>query len=286
MAEPQTPFTDDEDPTRLRERLAAMQRTLDATRTQLRWHLSRAKSLDLDFELADKVHRTLLPQTVRDERIEIDVRYIPFDKVGGDYCQVRFFDRDTCYITMCDVVGHGVQGALLATRVSSEVRNWVLEGQAPRNIVHLLNSFIFENFAETGIYLTFVASRIDLEGQLITWSGAGHPSPLLLRSDGTTVEPLTSQNMPIGVQEDCLDVQPEHTLSLNAGDRLVFHTDGLMETTDANEKQLGIDGLSDIATVAMSVDLFGMADQMLDQVTRYQDGPTADDRTLIVAEIK
>ncbi len=164
MAEPQTPFTDDEDPTRLRERLAAMQRTLDAARTQLRWHLSRAKSLDLDFELATKVHRTLLPQTVRDERIEIDVRYIPFDKVGADYCQVHFFDRDTCYITMCDVVGHGVQGALLATRVSSEVRNWILEGQAPRNIVHLLNSFIFENFAETGMFLTFIASRLTLNG--------------------------------------------------------------------------------------------------------------------------
>ena len=286
MAESQTPFTDDEDPTRLRERLAAMQRTLDAARTQLRRHLSRAKSLDLDFELAAKVHRTLLPQTVRNERIEVDVRYIPFDKVGGDYCQVRFLDRDTCYITMCDVVGHGVQGALLATRVSSEVRHWIVEGQPPRNIVHLLNSFIFENFAETGMFLTFIASRIDLERQLITWSGAGHPSPLLIRSDGTIVEPLTSQNTVIGVQEDCLDVQPEHTLSLNAGDRLVFHTDGLIETTDANEKQLGVDGLIDFATVAMSADLFDMADQMLDQVTRYQHGPTADDRTLIVAEIK
>ncbi len=62
MAESQTPFTDDEDPTRLRERLAAMQRKLDAARTQLRWHRSRAKSLDLDFELATKVHRTLLPK--------------------------------------------------------------------------------------------------------------------------------------------------------------------------------------------------------------------------------
>ncbi|MBW8040314.1 MAG: SpoIIE family protein phosphatase [Planctomycetes bacterium] len=269
------------DAERLRERISALERTLDATRTQLRSHINRAKSLDIDFNLAAKIHFTLLPQPIRNDRIEIDVRYIPIEKVGGDYCQVRFCDKDTCYITMCDVVGHGVQGALLATRVSSEVRHWILKGQPPRNIVQLLNSFIYDNFAETGMFLTFIASRIDLERRQITWSGAGHPSPLLIRSDGTTVERLPSQNLLIGVQEECLADEPEHTLSLNPGDRLVFHTDGLTETTDSTGKQLGIDGL---ATVAMCVELFDMADQILDPVAKY--GPTTDDRTLIVAEIK
>ncbi len=257
---------------------------MDATRAQLRSHIDRAKSLDLDFNLAAKIHRTLLPQPLHNDRIEVDVRYVPFEKVGGDYCQVRFCDKDTCYITMCDVVGHGIQGALLATRISSEVRHWILEGQPPRNIVQLLNSFVYNHFAETGMFLSFIASRIDLERCQITWSGAGHPSPLLIRSDGTTVERLPSQNLLIGVQEECLADEPEHTLSLNPGDRLVFHTDGLTETADSTRKQLGLDGLASLATVAMCVELFDMADQILNQVTEY--GPTTDDRTLIVAEIK
>lgn len=284
MAEPQTPFTDDEDPTRLFERIAALERELDAARVQLRSHIDRAKSLDLDLNLAAKVHRTLLPRPLRNDRIEVDVRYVPFEKVGGDYCQVRFFDKDACYITMCDVVGHGVQGALLATRVSSEVRHWIRKGLSPQNIVQLLNSFIYEHFAETDMFLTFLASRIDLERRQITWSGAGHPSPILIRSDGTTREQLPSQNLIIGVQEECLADEPEHTLSLNPGDRLIFHTDGLMETADSTHKQLGIDGLVSLATGAMSVELFDMADHILDQITEY--GPPTDDRTLIVAEFK
>jgi len=272
------------DTERLRERISTLERRLDATRAQMRAHINSAKSLDLDLNLATKIHRTLLPQPVHSDRIEVDVRYVPFEKVGGDYCQVRFFDKDTCYITMCDVTGHGVQGALLATRVSSEVRHWILEGQPPRTIVQLLNSFIYEHFAETDMFVTFIASRIDLERRQITWSGAGHPSPLLIRSDGTTVERLPSQNVIIGVQQKCLDDEPEHTLGLNPGDRLVFHTDGLMETADSTREQLGIDGLVRLATVAMCVELFDMADQILDQVAEY--GPTTDDRTLIVAEIK
>ena len=89
------------------------------------------------------VHRSLLPQPVRHHRLQVDVRYLPYDDIGGDYCQVRFVDSDTCYITMCDVVGHGVHAALLATRVSSEVRHWILERRAPSDIVRLLNRFIF-----------------------------------------------------------------------------------------------------------------------------------------------
>jgi len=150
----------------------------------------------------------------------------------------------------------------------------------------LLNSFIYDHFGETDRLLSFIAARIDLKRRQITWSGAGHPSPLLIRCEGATVELLPSQNLIIGVQEECLADEPEHTLSLNPGDRLVFHTDGFIETVDANEKQLDLNGLIDFATGAMSVDLFDMADQILDQVTMYQHGPTTDDRTLIVAEIK
>ncbi len=52
-----------------------------------------------DFSLAAEIHRTLLPKSIRHDRIWVDVRYIPVNDVGGDYCQVRFPDRNTCYIT-------------------------------------------------------------------------------------------------------------------------------------------------------------------------------------------
>ncbi len=90
----------------------------------------------------------------------------------------------------------------------------------------------------------------------------------------------------IGVMEDCLDEEPEHTLPLQRGDRLLFYTDGLTETADAHGHGLGVQRLSEIGVQAGSVSLFEVADYILDRVAEHQHGPAADDKTLIVVEIK
>ena len=269
-------MTDDESVDQLRRRLAEIERELEISRTRLKRQL----------RLAAKVHDSLLPKPVRHDRILVDVRYVPVEEVGGDYCQAHFSDWDTFYVTVCDVTGHGIGPALLATRVSSEVRYGIVYGREPRDIVRSLNRFIFSFFEETNLCLTFVVAQIDLVRRRVTWSGAGHPSPLLIRRDGRTVQSLESQNLVIGIMEDCLAEEPQHSVDVEPGDRLLFYTDGLTETAGADGHLLGTDGLIRIATEAMSLDLFDTADHILDQVARYQHGPTTDDMTLIVAEIK
>ena len=260
----------------LRRRLAAAEHELEVYRDRLRRQLN----------LAAEVHRSLLPGPVRDERILLDVRYVPIDEVGGDYCQVGFPDPETCYIAMCDVTGHGIGPALLATRVSSEVRQGIIYDRPPRDLVRSLNRFIYHDFHEANLYLSFVVARIDLPRRRLTFSGAGHPSSLLVRRDGVTVERLVSQNSLIGVLEDILVDEPEHTVTLEPGDRLAFYTDGLTETDDGQGRQLGTDGLAGIVAESMSVELFEMADYVLQRVAAHNHGPITDDRTLIVAEIR
>jgi serine phosphatase RsbU (regulator of sigma subunit) len=165
-------------------RIAELQRVIDAHRKQAYQHL----------QLAAKVHRSLLPLPVRTDRIEVDVRYLPVEEVGGDYCQVRFPSEDVCYITICDVTGHGIGPALLASRVSSEVRHSVLLGKSPSEVLDALNRFVCGNFVEAGLFLTFLAVRIDMATREVTWSGAGHPSAILIHTDGTVLR-LASQNL-------------------------------------------------------------------------------------------
>lgn len=238
------------------------------------------------LQLAAKVHRSLLPKPVRHESIHVDVRYIPIEEVGGDYCQVRFTDQETCYITMCDVTGHGIGAAALASRVSSEVRHLILDDRRPAEIVQLLNAFVLEHFGDTHLFLTFVAARIEVNTRTLTYSGAGHPSPLLIRRASGTVQPLASQNPLVGAFEDVLAEEPQHSLQLERGDRLLFYTDGVIETAAASGQQLGIDGLVRIGSEAMKLELFEMADHILGQVDQYRDGPVTDDKTLIVAELR
>jgi len=206
------------------------------------------------LEFAAEVHQSLLPKPLRHKAIDVDLRYLSVDEVGGDYCQVRVPGEESCYITICDVTGHGIHAALLATRVSSEVRHRILDHVSPRNIVERLNQFIIEHFAKTGLYLTFFVTRINLELREITWSGTGHPPPLLIRKENNAVEQLVSQNLMIGVLADVIETEDHH---------------GMM---------IGIAGLSDLCVKAMSVDIFQMADFILDRVTLFQQGEATDDK--------
>ncbi len=244
----------------------------------------RAASLQLT--IAAQVHRSLLPAPIRHPQINVDVRYLPIEAVGGDYCQVRFPQPASCCVTMCDVAGHGIGPALLASRVSSEVRHYIMDGLRPAEIVRSLNKFIFDYFRETHLFLSFVAARIDLDARTIAFSGAGHPAVLHLRPGRGCMQALRSHNLVIGVKEDCLASEPERTYPLAVRDRLLFYTDGLTETMNARGQQLGQSRLSQFAAEALELDTSEMADRILAEVIRFRNGPPTDDMTLITLEVK
>lgn len=254
-------------------RIAELERALHASQQRQQWRL----------DLAARVQRSLLPDPVHHDRISVDVRYLPLEEVGGDYCQIRFPDLNTCYIAMCDITAHGVGAALLATRLSSELRHAVLARRAPVEMVRMLNEFLDDHFRESYLYLTFFAARIDLEERCVTYSGAGHPSPLLLRRGTQEVEPLVSQSPLIGVTRDMLSEEPETTIDVEPGDRLVFYSDGIMETENERRKQLGVVGLARIGLETFDRPPFETLDWMLERIAEYQSGPSTDDKTLIVA---
>ncbi len=260
----------------IEQELAAVKRELD----------QREKAWQHELAIAERVHRSMLPKPVRHTRIDIDVRYVPVEKVGGDYCQVLFPSDACCYVTICDVTGHGIGPALLATRVSSEVRRLVFEQLHPADVVQKLNDFMIENFGGAELMLTFFAARFDFQQETLTYSGAGHPGPLLIRGGSGDIEVLSSQNLVIGVHDECLSDRPADTCPINPADRLIFYTDGLTETMDANDKQLGIDGVIRLATNTCAGDIFDMADCFLEGLAAFGNGPPQDDITIIVAELK
>jgi phosphoserine phosphatase RsbU/P len=183
-------------------------------------------------------------------------------------------------------MGHGIESALLASRISSEVRHGLLYRMEPRDLIDALRHFMAEYFQPTGLFLTFFAARIDLERHEVTWSGAGHPSALVFRSDDREPVHLRSQNPLLGIDlPGCGDVLQD-TAALQQGDRLFFLTDGLFEIVNANGRQLGLHGIAEIARTTMGDDLSDVSAHVFRTVRQYQHGPTTDDQTLVVAEIR
>jgi serine phosphatase RsbU (regulator of sigma subunit) len=79
--------------------------------------------------------------------------------------------------------------------------------------------------------VTLVCARI--EGAQITLASGGHPLPVLRRADGR-LERLGFNDLLLGVIRD--EHWAEHRSALQAGDAILFYTDGVTDTPGASER--------------------------------------------------
>jgi len=202
--------------------------------------------IDADgWDLARRIHRSILPGPLRDERADIAVHYEEHEILGGDYCTMLKRTDDHLFLCVCDVTGHGLPAALVASRISGIVRDEIIVARHPCEVVDTLNRFVAGEFARFGIYATFLCVEIDLHWRSIAFAGAGHP-PALLQRRNRTIEPLASQSPLIGVfPEMGRQCQVSKTF-FEPGDRLLLFTDGLTETHNVEGDMFGIDGVTAI----------------------------------------
>lgn len=248
--------------------------------------LRKQRIADHDLKVAKLVHESLLSKPVSRPEIDIDVKYVPADRVGGDYCHIAFPGDHHCLLTVCDVSGHGMASALLAARVSSFLR---LAGESetdPFAVTRDLNTFLLDHFADTGLFVTFLAVSIDLRTFDMQYCGAGHPGPLLVRGDGE-VEVLESQNLPVGVVREFGRKPYFASRKIESGDRLILYTDGVTESQNNDRQLLQISGLQQIVLEAAKRPLFEVGDWILQKVADFRGGGRPkDDMTLLLVEAK
>ena len=110
---------------------------------------------------------------------------------------------------------------------------------APDEVCRRLNALLQKD-AESDQYLTMVLARVSTRTGEVTMCQAGHPSPLILRTDGG-MEFHESFGMPVGLVDDA--EYQSSTIRLGHGDRLLVFSDGLTECPDAAGNLLDEDGL-------------------------------------------
>ncbi len=238
--------------------------------------------MEADLRLAERVHRSMIPRSERRGDLEVVCRFTPMHGVGGDYASV-FFQTDTRVgASICDVSGHGIAAALLASRVNSFVLNMAPGAAHPCEVGSALNAFICHNFEETNLFLTFFCLFLDLESQSLLYSGFGHPPVLLYSKRDGRVTQIDSENAMIGIDEGGTQNCSMLRVPFEPGDRLIMYTDGLSEARSAAGEFLDIGGLKRLFqdTLHLSMEE-GVAD-IFHQIEAFRDGsPVADDQLLL-----
>jgi phosphoserine phosphatase RsbU/P len=182
--------------------------------------------------LARTLQASLLPPDLPDvPGLEIAARYLPAAggiEVVGDFYDVFQRGPDSWAFMIGDVAGKGVEAAKLATLARHTIRTAAMQLLTPREILRTLNRAMRAQQPASERFVTAIYGTLDLvsDGVEVELSVAGHPAPLIRRTD-RSIESSASHGIVLGAVEEPR-LSEEH-IWLGQGDALVLYTDGVVE---------------------------------------------------------
>ena len=186
--------------------------------------------------IAETLQESLLPERLPDlAGWELDASYAAGERgseVGGDFYDV-FEVEGGFMVVVGDVTGRGVAAAALTAMVRHTARTGALFEAGPAAILALVNRVLCDQSGLAPVTLVCARVERDTQGAQITLASGGHPLPLLRRADGS-LERLGFNELLLGVIRD--EHWEEHSSRLEAGDAVLFYTDGVTDTPGAGER--------------------------------------------------
>jgi serine phosphatase RsbU (regulator of sigma subunit) len=122
----------------------------------------------------------------------------------------------------------------------------------------------------------------DAASRRLMLSNAGGPYPLLVR-DGR-VEAIRLEGVPLGL---LVEVEyDETTVDLRPGDVVIFASDGILESANADEEEFGPDRLTALLTnISRKDSARCIAERILEATDNHSGQAPHDDRTLVVLRV-
>jgi PAS domain S-box-containing protein len=184
--------------------------------------------------MARTLQRSLLPPELPQiPGAQMAARYEPFGdghEVGGDFYDAFKVSGDEWGIVIGDVCGKGAEAAAVMGIARFTTRAIAMSERRPSALLTRLNEALMQQ--TTGErFCTSCYCRVHRgdTGFRVTVSLAGHPPPVILRSDGS-VQEVGAPGTFLGIFED-VEVSDE-VADLSPGDALVLFTDGVLGRSD------------------------------------------------------
>lgn len=177
---------------------------------------------------ASVLQRSLLPSALpRHPNIEFGSRYTPAElgDIGGDWYDAFEVPSGDVWVMTGDVVGHGLQPAVVMGRLRSSVRSYALLGMSPEDVLRGANRKL-QHF-EKGAIATIICGVLSPPFNEFRVCTAGHPPAVLVRPGEDAVLMDTPPAPPLGVVDE---LEPQSSVcDLVEDSVIVLYTDGLVE---------------------------------------------------------
>jgi phosphoserine phosphatase RsbU/P len=237
--------------------------------------------IDQELSIARQIQFSILPQAMPGVvGLTVAARYRPMTAVAGDFYDFLEIDTQRLGVLVADVAGHGVPAALIASMVKVTLAAQRERADQPAAVLAGMNQALCGRLA--GQYVTAAYLFIDTRLGLIRYAAAGHPPMLRSTQRAREIHEVVQNGLLLGLVEGA-DYQ-ELEQPLQAGDRFLLYTDGLIEAASTDEDLFGLDRLKVVLAHGSALQPNAAADKLLDTIDAWSGQPQGDDLTLVLVD--
>ena len=191
-----------------------------------------------EVKLAVKVQENFLPKRNL-KNYPVKGINIAAREVSGDFFSF-YPHNDNVYFIIADVAGKGIHAGMVMAKASTLFEIMARDKVDVDEIAFHMNNDLFYT-KTSGMFVTSIIGNYNITTGEIVWVNAGH-QPALVRDKNGNFEEYESKSPPLGViVQKAKSSYSINRINLNSN-RLYAFTDGLSESLDENNQEIGIEG--------------------------------------------
>jgi len=266
----------------LEKRVAERTEQLKSAMAKQQQEAQERLRIEQELRAARLIQQTLLPKSAPElEDYQIAAYYRPAREVGGDFYDFLELEDGRLGLVVGDVSGKGIPAALVMANTRSVLRTVAQGGGiAPGEVLAEANEILYPDIP-SNMFVTCFYGVLDPSSDTFTYANSGHDLPYLHRKG--EAEELRARGIPLGLMPGMS--YEEKKVVVDAGEGLLFYSDGLVEAHDPQGEMFGFPRLR--ALVAEHDDEErSLVDFLLEELYSFvgEGWEQEDDITLVILE--
>ena len=193
--------------------------------------------IEQELRVARRIQQASLPKEVPTlEGWQISPLYQPAREVGGDFYDFHLLSEGRLGLVVGDATGKGVPAALVMSTTCGMLRavSQASDSSSPGEMLRRVNEALVPSIPDN-MFVTCFYAILDPKRGSLRYANAGHDVPYLHRN--SAAEELRARGMPLGLMPGM--GYEEKEMVLDAGEAVLFYSDGLVEAHDPEGKMFG-----------------------------------------------
>jgi steroid delta-isomerase-like uncharacterized protein len=241
--------------------------------------LRERERVEQELQVARTIQQASLPKEVPTlEGWQITPYYQPARDVGGDFYDFHLLSEGRFGLVVGDATGKGVPAALVMSTTCGMLQavSQAIDSSSPGEVLERVNETLVARIPPN-MFVTCFYALLEPKSGTLSYANAGHDLPYLWHSG--ECEELRARGMPLGLMPGM--GYEEKEIKLDAGEGVLFYSDGLVEAHDPKGEMFGFPRLREL--IAEHSEESSLENLLLEELQSFvgEDWEQEDDITLL-----